>query len=110
MILISLENIDFLNSTYKSIIMCYIEFYIVFIIIEIYARVTLTSYKPFAWNVITNIGNICFLSLFLYQIYFSRLSESIIALYVVLIAHFVRSLINELLSRYSSQIKTITLR
>ena len=99
-ILISLENIEFLNIAYKSIIMCYIELCIVFIIIEIYVRVTLTYYKPFAWNIIMNIGNICFLSLFLYQIYFSHLTDSIIALYVVLIAHFVRNLINELLSRY----------
>ncbi len=102
-ILISLENIDFLDSAYNSIIMCYIEFYIVFILIEIYVRVTLTCYKPFAWNVIMNIGNICFLSLFLSQTYPSRLTESINALYAVLIAHFVRSLINELLSRYFIQ-------
>jgi hypothetical protein len=99
-ILIGVELIDLLDSAYTSMIMCYIELYIVFIIIEIYVRVTLSCYKPFAWNVIMNIVNICFLSFFLYQIYLSHLRESIIALYVVIIAYFVRSLISELLSRY----------
>lgn len=89
-----LNTLFLLDSAYKSMIMSYVEFYFVFIVIEAYIRITRTCYKPFAWNVIMHFGNIGFLSLFLYRIYLSHLTESIIAfLYVALIAYFVRSLI-----------------
>jgi hypothetical protein len=92
---------DLIEIVYQSIIMMYVVFMIIFIIFEIYIRVTRACYKPFAWNVIINFVNIGFLSLFFYRVYNFSLSESIVAfLYIVLIFQFVRSLINELLLRY----------
>jgi hypothetical protein len=96
---LSLANL--LEVVYRSIIIMYVIFMIIFMIFEIYIRVTRTCYKNFAWNVIVNFVNISFLSIFYYRINNFFLSESIVAfLYIVLIFHFTRSFINELLLRY----------
>lgn len=95
------DTLYLLDSAYKLIITSYAAFYLVFIVTEACIRLTRRCYKPFAWNVIILFVNICFLSMFLFQIYLSIFTESMISfLYVVLIAYCVRSLINELLDRY----------
>jgi hypothetical protein len=92
---------DFLENIYQSILIIYASFMIVFIIFETYIRVSRTCYKPFAWNVIVYFANIGFLSIFLCQFYNVFLSKSIVLfIYILLIFHFARSLINELLIRY----------
>jgi hypothetical protein len=91
--------VNLLEIVYRSIIMMYVAFMVIFMIFEIYIRVVHTCYKPFAWNIIINFVNIGFLSIFFYRSFL--LSESIVAfLYIVLIFHFARSFINELLLRY----------
>lgn len=101
---LDVDALELLEGAYRSIIMSYVWFYIAFIIFEAYIRTTRTCYKPFAWNVIMNFTNICYLSFFLFQCYLSFFTESlIIFLYIVLIAYFVRNLINGVLDRVLSK-------
>ncbi|GMA99484.1 hypothetical protein PIPA1_22840 [Pelosinus sp. IPA-1] len=52
------DALKLFESAYQSIIMSYVWFYIAFIIVETYIRITRTRYKPFAWNLIINFTNI----------------------------------------------------
>ena len=97
-----LDTIELLERTYNLLINLYIGFCIIFITTEIYVRITNRCYRPFVWDFMINIANIGFLGMFLFEIYMSFLTESMITfLYIILIIYFLRNLINGVLdSRY----------